>query len=279
MPTHQQCTLINVRCRVRLAGQSKSNVDSAEKRPSSHGPQLKRPSDLPQQHLQAWRRLRYDWTLHLQLLQPNERNEREGTWSFVPVEMPRPTCPRACGAFGTARPSRTPCVSITNGTSKHTPRSRLAAGESLIPCVSILADNVRNAFELSSDGDTHCRSAAPACRSSSEPKFRADQAAAGGLRHVLSLTASCALSAIIGIPGLALPAHAITTEQLLFLEAWRAIDRAYVDKGFNNQSWFKVRLIRHDAHAHNRVLLQAQLMFQDCITILTILLCSYENST
>lgn len=203
----------------------------------------------------------------------------ERTWSFVPVEMPRPTCPRACGAFGTARPSRTPCVSITNGTSKRTPRSRLAAGESLIPCVSILADNVRNAFELSSDGDTHCRSAAPACRSSSEPKFRADQAAAGGLRHVLSLTASCALSAIIGIPGMALPAHAITTEQLLFLEAWRAIDRAYVDKGFNNQSWFKVRLIRHDAHAHNRVLLQAQLMFQDCITLLTILLCSYENST
>lgn len=58
---------------------------------------------------------------------------------------------------------------------------------------------------------------------------------------MLTLTASCALSAIIGIHGLALPAHAITTEQLLFLEAWRAIDRAYVDKSFNNQSWFKVR--------------------------------------
>jgi len=36
-------------------------------------------------------------------------------------------------------------------------------------------------------------------------------------------------------------AHAVTTEQLLFLEAWRAVDRAYVDKGFNGQSWFRVR--------------------------------------
>lgn len=173
--------------------------------------------------------------------------------------MPRPTCPRACGAFGTARPTRTSCVSTTNVTSKHTPRSRLAAGESLIPCVSVLADNVCNASELSTDADTHCRFAASACRSSSEPTFRADQAAASGLRHVLSLTASCALSAIIGIYGSALPAHAITTEQLLFLEAWRAVDRAYVDKSFNNQSWFKVRLTRHNAHAHNKMRMQAQL--------------------
>ncbi|GJX54925.1 peptidase S41 family protein [Tanacetum coccineum] len=28
---------------------------------------------------------------------------------------------------------------------------------------------------------------------------------------------------------------------LLFLEAWRTIDRAYVDKGFNGQSWFRYR--------------------------------------
>ena len=37
-----------------------------------------------------------------------------------------------------------------------------------------------------------------------------------------------------------LPASAVTTEQLLFLEAWRSVDRAYVDKGFNGQSWFRV---------------------------------------
>lgn len=36
-------------------------------------------------------------------------------------------------------------------------------------------------------------------------------------------------------------AHAVTPEQLLFLEAWRAVDRAYVDKTFNGQSWFKLR--------------------------------------
>jgi carboxyl-terminal processing protease len=36
-------------------------------------------------------------------------------------------------------------------------------------------------------------------------------------------------------------AHAVTNEQLLYLEAWRAVDRAYVDKTFNGQSWFKVR--------------------------------------
>lgn len=38
-----------------------------------------------------------------------------------------------------------------------------------------------------------------------------------------------------------LPAHAVTNEQLLYLEAWRAVDRAYVDKTFNGQSWFRVR--------------------------------------
>jgi len=62
---------------------------------------------------------------------------------------------------------------------------------------------------------------------------------------LLSLSASCALAAAIGLHSFATPpAQAITTEQLLFLEAWRAVDRAYVDKTFNNQSWFKVKIIR-----------------------------------
>ncbi|KAL0021799.1 hypothetical protein WJX77_001884 [Trebouxia sp. C0004] len=65
---------------------------------------------------------------------------------------------------------------------------------------------------------------------------------AGILQHLLSLSASCALAAAIGLHSFAAPpAQAITTEQLLFLEAWRAVDRAYVDKTFNNQSWFKLR--------------------------------------
>lgn len=34
---------------------------------------------------------------------------------------------------------------------------------------------------------------------------------------------------------------ALTEENLLFLEAWRTIDRAYVDKTFNGQSWFRYR--------------------------------------
>jgi carboxyl-terminal processing protease len=34
---------------------------------------------------------------------------------------------------------------------------------------------------------------------------------------------------------------ALTEENLLFLEAWRTVDRAYVDKSFNGQSWFRYR--------------------------------------
>ncbi|XP_004495252.1 carboxyl-terminal-processing peptidase 2, chloroplastic isoform X1 [Cicer arietinum] len=34
---------------------------------------------------------------------------------------------------------------------------------------------------------------------------------------------------------------ALTEENLLFLEAWRTIDRAYIDKSFNGQSWFRYR--------------------------------------
>ena len=30
-------------------------------------------------------------------------------------------------------------------------------------------------------------------------------------------------------------------EQQFFLEAWRAVDRAFYDKKFNGQSWFKAR--------------------------------------
>ncbi|KAI4342618.1 hypothetical protein MLD38_027224 [Melastoma candidum] len=37
------------------------------------------------------------------------------------------------------------------------------------------------------------------------------------------------------------PSWALSEENLLFLEAWRTIDRAYVDKSFNGQSWFRYR--------------------------------------
>lgn len=55
-------------------------------------------------------------------------------------------------------------------------------------------------------------------------------------RHAAVLTLSAAVSASALI---ATPAEAVTQEQLLFLEAWRAVDRAYVDKKFNGQNWFK----------------------------------------
>ncbi|GAV62212.1 PDZ domain-containing protein/Peptidase_S41 domain-containing protein [Cephalotus follicularis] len=37
------------------------------------------------------------------------------------------------------------------------------------------------------------------------------------------------------------PSWALTEENLLFLEAWRTIDRAYIDKTFNGHSWFRYR--------------------------------------
>ncbi|KAH1191679.1 Carboxyl-terminal-processing peptidase 2, chloroplastic [Glycine max] len=37
------------------------------------------------------------------------------------------------------------------------------------------------------------------------------------------------------------PSWALSEENLLFLEAWRTIDRAYIDKSFNGQSWFRYR--------------------------------------
>ncbi|KAG0560246.1 hypothetical protein M758_10G160500 [Ceratodon purpureus] len=37
------------------------------------------------------------------------------------------------------------------------------------------------------------------------------------------------------------PSLSLTEENLLFLEAWRTVDRAYVDKSFNGQSWFRYR--------------------------------------
>ncbi|KAL8479751.1 hypothetical protein ACS0TY_026616 [Phlomoides rotata] len=37
------------------------------------------------------------------------------------------------------------------------------------------------------------------------------------------------------------PALALSEENLLFLEAWRTIDRVYIDKSFNGQSWFRYR--------------------------------------
>lgn len=52
--------------------------------------------------------------------------------------------------------------------------------------------------------------------------------------------AAAAAAAVLALGPGCLPSQAVTSEQLLFLEAWRAVDRAYVDKSFNGQNWFKV---------------------------------------
>ena len=59
-------------------------------------------------------------------------------------------------------------------------------------------------------------------------------------RGAAAAAAAAAFAACVG--GSAAPsADAITANNLLFLEAWRAVDKAYVDKTFNGVSWFKYR--------------------------------------
>lgn len=59
-------------------------------------------------------------------------------------------------------------------------------------------------------------------------------------RGAAAAAAAAAVAACVG--GFAAPASdAITANNLLFLEAWRAVDKAYVDKTFNGVSWFKYR--------------------------------------
>ncbi|KAJ4775614.1 Carboxyl-terminal-processing protease [Rhynchospora pubera] len=59
----------------------------------------------------------------------------------------------------------------------------------------------------------------------------------GFFRMVVGLVFVMAISLTVS----AAPSCALTEENLLFLEAWRAVDRAYYDKTFNGQSWFRYR--------------------------------------
>mmetsp|Transcript_13517 Transcript_13517/g.22846 ORF Transcript_13517/g.22846 Transcript_13517/m.22846 type:complete len:491 (-) Transcript_13517:1208-2680(-) len=56
---------------------------------------------------------------------------------------------------------------------------------------------------------------------------------------VLSAATIIATGAVL--PSMPPPSYAITDENLLYLEAWRAVDKAYVDKTFNGQAWFRVK--------------------------------------
>ncbi|BBG92602.1 Peptidase S41 family protein [Prunus dulcis] len=71
---------------------------------------------------------------------------------------------------------------------------------------------------------------------------------AGSLHKVISCSQKIGRHAfvrfVVGlmvVMSVSVSVSALTEENLLFLEAWRMIDRAYVDKSFNGQSWFRYR--------------------------------------
>eukprot|EP00850_Spirogloea_muscicola_P009579 SM000054S18065 [mRNA] locus=s54:113751:118094:- [translate_table: standard] len=89
----------------------------------------------------------------------------------------------------------------------------------------------------------HCSGSARGARRAEQPSK--DQ---GGRRAWLLLVGALATAALLvakpaplGSYGLVPPAGALTEENLVFLEAWRTIDRAYIDKTFNGQTWFRYR--------------------------------------
>mmetsp|Transcript_44173 Transcript_44173/g.84432 ORF Transcript_44173/g.84432 Transcript_44173/m.84432 type:complete len:471 (+) Transcript_44173:151-1563(+) len=70
-------------------------------------------------------------------------------------------------------------------------------------------------------------------------KFVTNEIRSINWRNVVGATMA---SVALLLPGVSpAPAEAISEENLIFLEAWRAVDRAYVDKTFNGQSWFRYR--------------------------------------
>lgn len=78
--------------------------------------------------------------------------------------------------------------------------------------------------------------------SCSSPSTTRRRAACACVLQLGARLAAAAAAAVLALgPGCS-PSQAVTSEQLLFLEAWRAVDRAYVDKSFNGQNWFKVCL-------------------------------------
>eukprot|EP00180_Rhodochaete_pulchella_P000721 Plantae.Rhodophyta-Rhodochaete_pulchella.ctg15517.p1 GENE.Plantae.Rhodophyta-Rhodochaete_pulchella.ctg15517~~Plantae.Rhodophyta-Rhodochaete_pulchella.ctg15517.p1 ORF type:complete len:463 (-),score=63.82 Plantae.Rhodophyta-Rhodochaete_pulchella.ctg15517:8-1309(-) len=50
------------------------------------------------------------------------------------------------------------------------------------------------------------------------------------------------------------PVHALSEEQKLVAEAWRIVDQGFVDRTFNNQDWFKIRMkaVKHQYHDMNQ---------------------------
>ncbi|XP_068331985.1 carboxyl-terminal-processing peptidase 2, chloroplastic-like isoform X1 [Pyrus communis] len=60
-------------------------------------------------------------------------------------------------------------------------------------------------------------------------------------RHVFVFVAGLMVVMSASLSVSSTPSWALTEENRIFLEAWKMIDRAYVDKSFNGQSWFRYR--------------------------------------
>jgi len=86
-------------------------------------------------------------------------------------------------------------------------------------------------------GSHRARAAAPSCCGAVRGGADSASPAAVPLWRAARLAACGALAAAALCP----PSVAISENQLLFLEAWRAVDKAYVDKTFNGVSWFRYR--------------------------------------
>ncbi|KAE8721358.1 Carboxyl-terminal-processing peptidase 2 [Hibiscus syriacus] len=66
------------------------------------------------------------------------------------------------------------------------------------------------------------------------------------IRQHISVVFVCLVTAMLLVTSASValsspPSWAISEDNLLFLEAWRTIDRAYIEKTFNGQSWFRYR--------------------------------------
>jgi carboxyl-terminal processing protease len=70
------------------------------------------------------------------------------------------------------------------------------------------------------------------------------------------------LVAVITVGGWASPAIALTEEQRFVSEAWRLVDRAYVDDTFNHQNWWLVRqkALKHALPDHESAYSEIQTM-------------------
>ncbi|KAG8372797.1 hypothetical protein BUALT_Bualt12G0104400 [Buddleja alternifolia] len=76
------------------------------------------------------------------------------------------------------------------------------------------------------------------------------------------------------------PSWGLSEENLLFLEAWRTIDRAYIDKTFNGQSWFRYResALRNEPMNTREETSEQPLVFPISVTQVLALYCNVDEA-